>query len=182
MRILPSDFRQKFSALCKSDSDAEYLLDIVTTNVVAKGDQLIVQDQFNDSLYFLWEGRLSMFLQAGEVRIAVGEVVPGRWVGELGFIDPGPTSANVLVEEESTLLVISRDGFEKLLQQRPEILSTLLQALSLDLAERLRETENHVLKRAGNDEFSLSVNNEQNDSHESWFDHIAKKLHGARGA
>ncbi len=89
----------------------------VDTNVVAPllrncetasieaGEPLIEAGRPNEKLYILLEGRLSVRLKSPDSQ-PLAYVEPGETVGELSLIDHQPTSASVMAETTSRVLVL----------------------------------------------------------------------------
>ncbi|MFH1863201.1 MAG: cyclic nucleotide-binding domain-containing protein, partial [bacterium] len=74
----------------------------------------------------------------GEVLIA--EFGKGAVIGEVALVDKQVRSASVRVAAEATLLLISRENFETILNDSPKLGIRLLQILARTLSFRLRET------------------------------------------
>ncbi|MDQ2695262.1 MAG: cyclic nucleotide-binding domain-containing protein [Pseudomonadota bacterium] len=157
MQITPEAFSQHFASLRLPADGAAALLPVLQPRQVAAGDHLLTRGQFNDTLYLLWSGRLSMTVASPRTRLTLGSVEPGGWVGEFGFLDPGTASADVVAVEDATVLALSQDGLETLYRQSVNTACLLLQGLSLELARRLRATSTHYLEKSGEGEYALRL-------------------------
>lgn len=155
MQITSEQFESTFSALGLRPESVSPILDRVEAADLKGGDHLIEHGGSSDTLYFLLSGRLALNVDAGNRTLSLGEVAPGRWVGEFGFIDPGQASASVTAVEPSSVLALSHDAMRDLHQSSPDAASDLLQCLSLDLARRLRETSRQVLVKGDDTHFEL---------------------------
>ena len=71
---------------------------------------------------------------------AIAEVGPGKTLGEMSLIDGWPRSASAVAIEDSTMLVLTRDNFEHLLSDQPQLGSQILMKLAGLLSQRLRMT------------------------------------------
>lgn len=60
----------------------------------------------------------------------------GDFLGEISLLDGGPRTATVTALEPVDALVISRNGFDRLMQENPVIRLDILQALTRRLRER----------------------------------------------
>lgn len=138
----PAQFAVHFPAIAAGLSQAqlEALLDGVTRLVVSPGTQLIRYHGRSGQLYLVWSGRLRASLESGAHTLVLGDIGPGRWVGEVTVLDHGPATATVTAVEVSTLLALARDAFERLRAQHPAVAARLTQALARNLAQRLRRT------------------------------------------
>lgn len=62
------------------------------------------------------------------------------FVGEIALLDGGPRTATVTLTEDSTLLVVGRQQFRRLLDEFPDVRLQVLEAL----AHRVRSGEPHA--------------------------------------
>jgi CRP-like cAMP-binding protein len=161
-----AQFAAHFPAIAAGLSQAQLkaLLDGVTKLVVSPGTQLIRYHGRSGQLYLVWSGRLRASLESGAHTLVLGDIGPGRWVGEVTVLDHGPATATVTATEVSTLLVLARDDFERLRAQHPELAARLVQALARNLAQRLRHTHAGLLAAT---------------SPSGWLDSVARQLVGA---
>jgi CRP-like cAMP-binding protein len=121
-------------------ADITALLTAMSVITVATGEQLITYRGRSDRLFFIWQGQLRVWVEADHRPLVLGEIGPGKWVGEVTVLDGGPATATVAAVEASTLLALSREAFERLRDSHPRIAARLVQALCRDLANRLRRT------------------------------------------
>lgn len=124
------------------------LLHALTPVRVTAGQELIRYGGHSDCLYLIWHGRLRAALDVAGRRLVLGELGPGKWVGEVTLLDHGPATATVLAVEDSRLLALGRDAFERLHLAQPRLAACLVQALSRDLAARLRHTHADIVDAA----------------------------------
>jgi CRP-like cAMP-binding protein len=122
-------------------SDIELLLAVMTVITVKTGEQIIAYRGRSDRLYLVRQGRLRVWVNADHRPVVLGEIGPGKWVGEVTVLDGGPATATVAAAEESALLALSRESFDKLREQHARIAARLVLALCRDLANRLRRAQ-----------------------------------------
>ena len=180
MDISPKDFCSKFESICHNEKEADILLNAMHQRTCSKGEKLLEPGQTNGTLYIVWSGSLTVSLHQENVTIELGRIFPGGWTGELGFIEPGPVTATVMVEEDTTLLCLDQDGLQELLDKDPDIVTQLLHTFSLNLAERLRATKQHVFKQIAEDNYMLTTGS-VSDKSEKWYKHLGRKLMGISG-
>lgn len=178
MQISPEAFRQRFDILHLDPAESEALLSVLEPRNLAAGDQLLSHGEHNDTLYLVWSGRLQVTLTSDDTRLNVGEIEPGRWVGDFGFIDPGKAAADVTASEEATVLALSQTAMKTLYEQAANAASALLQALSLELARRLRTVSIHRVEKSAEDEYQLRGPEEQQQA--GWLDTLCRIM-GLRG-
>lgn len=120
-----------------ADASSETIERIVESFVVRrlkKKEMLLVSDQPNHYLYLVLSGKLSIFLDAS-LEESVCSCGPGEPVGELSVIDSSLTSAYVVAEEDSRLLVLEEAQVWALVQESHAFTRNLLKSLT----QRLRQ-------------------------------------------
>lgn len=94
-----------------------------------------------DFVCFVTKGFLDVLKKNEEGKNAViASLGRGRSLGEMALLDDFPRSATVKAKTKSTLLILTRKGFEKLLEQHPQIGIKMLKGLAKLLSMNLRKT------------------------------------------
>jgi CRP/FNR family transcriptional regulator, cyclic AMP receptor protein len=62
----------------------------------------------------------------------------GEFFGEMSLFDSGPRSADVIANQQSLLLTISSEAFERLLKNSPQLAAPFLVQICKTLAARMR--------------------------------------------
>ncbi|MBF0422517.1 MAG: GGDEF domain-containing protein [Magnetococcales bacterium] len=112
--------------------DRELLLPILSrcpAEQVEAGQILIAPGEFNDKVYFLITGHLSIHLEKLDSS-AIRLVTPGETVGELSLIGSTKTSAWVVGAEHSSVLVIDQETLWSLINQATTVAKNLLRLIS----------------------------------------------------
>lgn len=105
-----------------------------TAFVVRAGDS-------TDSLYILLNGRAKVTNTDEDGReIILAWLEAGEFFGEMGLIDGSPRSANVVAVEACELLVLSREAFQRCMQDNFQVAQKLMQIL----VRRLREADRNI--------------------------------------
>jgi CRP-like cAMP-binding protein len=92
-----------------------------------------------DSLYFLVEGEVAISVEENNRQIALGNLGPGQWLGEVSVLSGEMlASSTVTTVTPVKLLRLKHQAFEDLLARNSVVAGTLLRHLSTMLAERLR--------------------------------------------
>jgi CRP/FNR family cyclic AMP-dependent transcriptional regulator len=148
MIVSAEEFRNRFPALAVDASVEELsaLINAMVLNHVPAGEILVRDGEPANSLYFLWEGRMVAFIEADNVSIELGHIQPGATIGEVAVLDPGPATATVKAEVDSTVLTLSPEGLHSLDQSHPTMCSKLLRMLSQLLVERLSEADELLMR------------------------------------
>ena len=101
-------------------------------------DELIVQDNVDDEIYFILAGRLAIVVNGREVAIRNS----GQHVGEMALIDPSARrSASVVAIEQTVVAKISEASFRLLADKYPRV----WQLIAVELSERLRQRNQLVV-------------------------------------
>ena len=120
-----------------ADVSEETIARIVDSFVIRrlkKHEVLLVSDQPNHYLYLVLSGKLCVFLDSSLVE-PVCYFGPGEPVGELSIIDSSMTSAYVVADEDSRVLLLEETQMWSLLQESHVFTRNLLRSLS----HRLRQ-------------------------------------------
>ncbi|NJD92116.1 MAG: GGDEF domain-containing protein [Geobacter sp.] len=128
-----------------ADVDEETIERIVESFVIRRlkrGEMLLAPDQPNHYLYLILTGKLSVFLDL--LAEAVCCFGTGEPIGELSIIDKNTTSAYVVADEDSRLLVLEEAQVWSLVQQSNAFARNLLQSLS----ERLRKANQLISRKS----------------------------------
>ena len=107
---------------------------------VEPGDQLILQDEADDDIYFILAGRLSVVVGGREVAIRAS----GQHVGEMALIDPSARrSASIIAVERTVVAKVSEASFRPLADKFPRV----WQLIAMEIGERLRERNKLVVSK-----------------------------------
>jgi CRP-like cAMP-binding protein len=106
-----------------------------------KGSVILFEDDPGDALYVVIEGHVKVVLIGEDGReVILATLADGDFFGEMSLIDDEPRSAHVIAMENSNLLVLLRDDFQRCLEDNPRIALGLLRALT----KRLRLADSKI--------------------------------------
>jgi CRP/FNR family transcriptional regulator, cyclic AMP receptor protein len=113
---------------------------------VEAGEVLWREGEPGDDLIFIIGGRLEAKKQTEfpDKDLVVGVFSTGTILGVLGFIDQRPRAITVVALEETELLLLSREQFERLLAEHPGPGIALLKGLVIALSTRLRQANERL--------------------------------------
>lgn len=116
------------------------LADFCSCQQVSAGEVLWRQGDEGDFMVFIISGQLEAKIQTEfpDKEVVVGVFSAGTIVGELGFVDQHPRGVSVLALEDSELLLLTRENFDRLLAEHPVQGLALLKGMLLALSSRLR--------------------------------------------
>ena len=109
-------------------------LDIIARHgierIFQKNTVVITEGDYSDSLYIIRKGRVKAFVSDDESKeITLNTQGPGEFFGELSLIDETERSASVMTTEKSTLVLVTRPGFERCLAENPDLAIKLIRLL-----------------------------------------------------
>ena len=93
-----------------------------------------------DTLYIIMDGQvqISRTLQDGERRV-IRQMGPGEFFGEMALLEDKPRSARVSAVTATTLLAVTRQRFNTLIEQHPAVAINFLKAISAQLRQQYQE-------------------------------------------
>ena len=133
-----------FSGL--EESELEKLSKVAMRRRVERNAFVVRSGEDTDSLYILLTGRAKVTNTDEEGReIILAWLGQGEFFGEMGLIDGSPRSANVVAVEPCELLCLSKDAFQRCMQDNFQIAQKLMHILVRRLREADRKIESLAL-------------------------------------
>jgi CRP-like cAMP-binding protein len=144
-KLTPSELRANRFFVDFSEREITELLRVCDVHAFKPGETVLREKDVSRDVFVVLAGtvRIGKALYAGDEK-EFGSLGPGEFFGEMAFLDGGPRSANVSCVEESTVLRIDRNSFEKLAARRPGIGYKVTMKIACALAERLRASNDVV--------------------------------------
>ncbi|MBI3926467.1 MAG: Crp/Fnr family transcriptional regulator [Armatimonadetes bacterium] len=129
------------------DSQREQLARRAVPRTFEEGEQIFLQGNPGDALYFITEGsvRISIESESGrEVTLAIRR--EGSFFGEMALIDGKTRSASAYAHSRCKCLVLLRDDFQEFVERTPRAALSLLVFLSMRLREASEQIEDLALR------------------------------------
>lgn len=124
--------------------DALTVVSYMLPRKIAEGTTFITEGDTTDTGYMmlLLEGEVTVesIVVSRHAPITVTVLGPGSLIGEMGMVDGQARLASCTASSEVRCAILSRDALEKLSKDDPHTAAKLMFAVSLRVAERLRET------------------------------------------
>lgn len=111
-----------------------------TRHELPEGAVVLREQQPHDTLFFVCEGEVALQVSHGGSAVRIGTLGRSRWLGELGFLAAGPSTAQVTTAAPTLLLSVSRAQLEGWLDTHPVLADAILAEILPGMAERLRTT------------------------------------------
>jgi CRP/FNR family cyclic AMP-dependent transcriptional regulator len=124
-------------------------LNIVAANMdyyeIDKGEILFKEGDKGDYICFVLDGVIDVLKRSVTGDSVVIAVLPkGRSFGEMSILDNFPRSATAKARTKSALLTLTRESFDKILKDYPQIGITILKGISRILSQNLRQTSSRL--------------------------------------
>lgn len=94
---------------------------------VAGGETLVAQGDDADALYFVESGRFRVVVNKVHI---VAHIEAGEAIGELAFFAGGKRTADVIATRDSAVLKVSREAFDTIAKDHPELTQAMLKLVS----------------------------------------------------
>lgn len=128
-----------------SEKEVAELLKACDVHTFDAGEYVLRENDASQHLFIILSGeiRIGKVLYAGDEK-ELSVLGPGEFFGEMGFLDECPRSASASCLNETALLKIGRDSFNKLAKRRPAIAYKITLKIARTLADRLRTSNDLV--------------------------------------
>lgn len=91
--------------------------------------------------YLIQAGAVRVFTEKNGEKITLAEVGPGDIIGEVALIMDEPRSASMEALEATTVVVITRDNFNKIMSKTDQTIQSVLKLLT----NRINKQNNHTI-------------------------------------
>ncbi len=125
-----------------SDQQLGRFAQFMEVQYVAQHDVLVRQGDAGDAMYLVLEGLVRVRTIIGDKENTLAHLKAGDFFGEISLFDHGPRSADVVANQDTVLLKVSSQSFQKLTEEFPELATPFLVAVAKTLVQRIRE-DNH---------------------------------------
>lgn len=122
---------------------------LVFVNRAAAGDTVCREGDRSDFLCFVVRGRLDILKAQGTADgtpAVIAHLNAGDSLGEMALVDHQPRSATVRAAEDTTLVVLTRKGFEQLRRREPRAAAVLMENIARLLCDNLRQTSSRLAR------------------------------------
>jgi CRP-like cAMP-binding protein len=117
------------------------LADAVTKRRFKRGERIVEQGKWSESLFIILAGRARVLLADRRGREVILDVLgPGDYIGEISLIDGKSHSATVEAETQCDMLVLGQADFNRCLDGN----HAMAQSVIKGLAQRLRKADEKI--------------------------------------
>lgn len=112
---------------------------------VEKGEVVFKEGDQGTYVCFVADGTLEVIKGADTGhQVVIATLGKNRSIGEMAVIDDFPRSATVRALKPSTLLILTREGFDSILEEHPRTGVKILKGLARLLSQNLRKTSSRL--------------------------------------
>jgi CRP/FNR family transcriptional regulator, cyclic AMP receptor protein len=97
-------------------------------------EEIFAEGESGDALYLVLDGRVRVHRQDR----VIAELGERECFGEMAILDASPRSATVTALADTNLLKISREDFQEIMAEKPEIANGIIKVLSRRLRNAIR--------------------------------------------
>jgi CRP-like cAMP-binding protein len=113
----------------------------ITMRGYRKGEVIFYEGDSANGMCFVVEGSVNIGKEAGDGTIKTVSIITQHGVfGEMALIDGSRRSATAVARSEVTVGVLSKDGFEKLIESHPKLAIWVTRKIARIISLRLRKT------------------------------------------
>ena len=113
---------------------------------VPAGARIVSQGEAPEFFYVIQAGRVRVFREtADRIQTNLTELGPGAYFGEVALVTGQPRSASVEALEDAKLIKVSKEEFDRLLDQNPQLARHIIQQLANWLVAGDRRVEAEVV-------------------------------------
>lgn len=136
--LKPGALRRVKIFAAMDDSQLERFLKYMEVAPVRQFAEIVKQGEPGDAMYLVLEGEVRVRLMIAGKESILAALGPGEFFGEIALFDNGARSADVVANEDSTLLKVTAGAFQRLAVEAPDLAAPFLLAMGKTLTQRIR--------------------------------------------
>ena len=114
--------------------------------VLPAGSRIVSQGESPEFFYVIQSGRVRVFRETDDhIQTQLTELGPGSYFGEVALVTGQPRTASVETIEESTIIKVSKEEFDRLLDHNPRLARHIINQLATWLVTGDRRLEKEVV-------------------------------------
>ncbi|TKB25271.1 cyclic nucleotide-binding domain-containing protein [Desulfopila sp. IMCC35006] len=126
-----------------SDDEIDILVKHAKIRSLDEDEALFHEGDNGEFFAIVIDGRVEITkLAENDTPVAIASLTHGATLGEMALIDRERRSASAIATEPSTFFVLSRQSFDKLIEQSPRCGVKLIQRIAAILCSNVRRTSN----------------------------------------
>lgn len=123
------------------DDDLQAIAKVAVRQSFRKDNMVLIEEEVGSTMFIILDGRVKISRISDEGREVILSIMSeGDFFGEMSILDGQARSANVVTLEDSTIMIIHREDFLRMMHDFPQIAINLLK----ELAHRLRRSDSQI--------------------------------------
>lgn len=138
MGVTPEVLR-RIKLLAQMDvNQLERFIEFIEVLSIESSGLIVRRGSHGDAMYLMLEGEVRARLMVEGKESILNTLYSGDFFGEISLLDQGPRSADVVANEQSLLLKITAQAFERMKKEAPDVALPFLFNLSRSVVIRMR--------------------------------------------
>ncbi len=104
-----------------------------------KGDLIAREGDLGKHMFFILSGKMNVIKERKNEEIIIDTLFKGKSIGEMSIIDEKPRSASLVAATDIILLRLTKDGFNSIIHNFPEMGIKILRKVSRIMSLNLRK-------------------------------------------
>lgn len=136
------------SMLCRylEEGDIDELFQAGRMVEISEGEDLFAEGDPGGVLYVILQGKLKVWVTAGDHRKELAHLRTGEIIGEISLVDASPRSASATASMDTTLYALQRRGLLGMLRSHPVPAAKVLWAIMETVSWRLRNVTEEMVE------------------------------------
>ena len=119
-------------------SELEAVAEVVREKNYRRGESIFVENQDGDTVYIISSGTVKITKLCQGKDLEVITLYAGDFFGEIALFERVPRTGTAKVIENSTVMLLSRDDFARLISRNPYAGIKIMYRIIQDMAKRLQ--------------------------------------------
>ena len=120
--------------------ELEELSKYMNVEMFQKGNVIFEEGDKEAFMCVIFTGKVNILKESGNENKLITSIDAGRLFGEMSLIDGSPRSATAKAYEDTVLIVLTKQEFSRILDEKPRMGAKILQKIATVMSYRLRET------------------------------------------
>lgn len=126
--------------------DIEALSDYMQAYEASKGLTLFKEGENGSYMCLIIQGKVDVYKKdQNDRKKVVASIGAGKTLGEMAIIDGEPRSASAIAIEPTTLALLTKQNFQRMVSEKPGLSTRILLQISRLLSQRLRRTSGQLV-------------------------------------
>ena len=121
-----------------TDEQIERFTKFAEVERVSQFAVIVKQGDPGDAMYFILDGELRVRIDVAGRETVLTTLGVGEFFGDISLFDSGPRSADVVANQDSTVVKISAQALDTIAKEAPDLAATFLRAIGRTLTARIR--------------------------------------------